>query len=232
MEKRRKKQAVKKLLLLIAAGCVIMSSFSGCTSKGEDEPSKTEPNPVVLAPAATSADLYCLEFNSFSGVYVEDGKNERVDNVAAILLENRSDVFLDKATVTYTFGDKTATFVATGIPAGKKCWVMEAEKMEIDAGRSFEFEKCVSAFKEDAVEQTDLLSVTPEDNALTVKNISEKTLENVCVYYKNTFDDGNFFGGITYMMSFGTLEPGAALTKESAHYSESSEIVRFSYQEK
>lgn len=212
---------------------LIFFCFTGCSQGGgpEKKSDQTATDTIIEAPKATSADLFCLEFNTFSGAYVEDGKNEEVENVAAILVENRSELFLDKATIKYKYGDETATFLVTGLPSKSKCWVMESGKLELDGKSDFEFEDCVSAFKEDAVIVTDKLLVDTNDNKVTIKNISDQTLNNVCIYYKNTMDDGSFFGGITYMMSFGNLEPDESFAKESGHYSENSKIVRFSFQE-
>ncbi len=234
-ERQRKHNHPKRVTALLLAAIMALGGY-GCASGGagsdSDVQTQTNADPGVQAPVASSANLYCLEFNSFSGVFVEDGKNEEVKDVAAILVENRSELFLDRATITYKYGDKTATFLVTGLPAGKKCWVMEANKMKLDKKHTFEFEDCVSAFKDDAVLFTDKLTTQTEDNKVTVRNISEETLENVCVYYKDTMGDGNYFGGITYVMNFETLEPGESLTKESGHYSDTSMIVRFSFQAK
>lgn len=218
-------------------GCVILAvmlsvCFLGGCSEGEGDTDTTTvaTSAMMLEAPASSADLYCLEFNSYSGVFVEDGKNEEVQDIAAILVENRSKVFLDRATIRYRYGADTATFVVTGLPAGEKCWVMEANKMPLDGKHEFEFIECVSAFKEDAVLTTDKLTVDAKDNTLTVTNTSKEVLKNVCVYYKNTFDDGNYFGGITYMMAFDNLSPGESLQKESGHFTDTSEIVRYSFQ--
>ena len=179
---------------------------------------------------ATSADLYCEEITVFSGVYVESGKNEKVENIAAILVENRSKVFLDRATITYKYGDKSAVFVATGLPAGEKCWVMEKSKLEVDGKHKFEFVNCVSAFNNNVIEKSEHITTMTKDNVVTVTNTSKQTLENVCVYYKNTFEDGSYLGGITYVLAFGKLEPGETIEKASAHFSEDSHIVKYSYQ--
>lgn len=221
------------VILTVIMAVIMAFGFAGCDESGKasDPAEKTDHDTIIVSPQASSADLYCLEFNTFSGVYVEDGKNEKVENVATILVENRSKTFLDRATVKYKYGDKTATFLVTGLPAGRRCWVMEADKLETDGEHSFEFEDCISAFKEDAVLSTDKLLVKSKDNKVTVKNISDTVLNNVCLYYKNTHDDGNLFGGITYMMNFGNLEPGKSFTKASGHYSENTEIVRYSFQE-
>lgn len=221
---RSARLALLFFILLTVCGC-----FVGCDEADVDT---TQPyyGPPVTEYKPSSAELYCAEITRYSGAYVEDGKNEQVENVAAILVENRSRQFLDLAKVTYNVGDKVATFVVTGLPAGEKAWVLEAEKMQIEGTPTFEFLDCESTFRKDAVLTTKLLDVQTKDNVLTVENKADKPLSNVCVYYKNVNSDGNFLGGITYMISFDTLDKGEAAQKESAHFGENSRIVRYSYQ--
>lgn len=226
----------KTLPVLLLVGCCFLGGCGGASdSVGQEAQtnittqSVTEAE-VIVEKGPMSQDLYCLEFSAFSGVFVENGENEDVHDVAAILVENRSEAFLDRAVITYKYDDKDAVFLLTGLPAGEKCWVMEQNKLQIDGKYEFEFSDCVSAFDNDAIETSEHLTVDATDNVLEVTNTSDKTLKNVCVYYKNTFDDGNYFGGITYMLSFGELSPAQTAQKASAHFSDKSEIVKFSYQ--
>lgn len=179
---------------------------------------------------ATSADLYCLEFSRFSGAFVEDGTNEPVTNVAAALIENRSREFLDRATVTYDVGGRTAEFVVTGLPPGAKAWVLESHRMRLDGSPEFKFRECTSSFRQNAVLTTELLSLSAKGNTLTVRNESDQILENVCIYYKTLNPDGAYLGGITYMIAFDTLRPGDVAEKTAAHFSEDARVVRYSYQ--
>lgn len=215
------------VLVLLLAVCLIFTGCNKTETEGNDDSYYGEP---VTEYVASSADLYCLEINKYSGPFVEDGQNEQVENVATILVENRSKHFLDYAQVTYSVDGKTATFNVTGLPAGEKAWVLEAGKMVIDGKPDFEFLDCQSTFKKDAIVKTDLLEVKTEDNVLTVKNTGDVPLKNVCVYYKNVNSDGNYLGGITYMLGFDTLEADMTAQRESAHFSDNSRIVRFSYQ--
>ncbi len=217
---------VAAILIVLLTACMC---FAGCNEGGDDSTQPYYGQPVTEY-TPTSADLYCLEITRYSGAYVEDGKNEQVENVAAILVENRSEQFLDLAKVTYCVGDRVATFNVTGLPAGEKAWVLEAEKMQIEGTPTFEFLDCESTFRKDAVLTTKLLDVQTKDNVLTVENKADKTLKNVCVYYKNVNSDGNFLGGITYMLGFDTLQEGQTAQRESAHFGVNSRIVRFSYQ--
>ncbi len=221
---------VMRATALIVALLIICTFFVGCDSGGTDATNAYYGEPVTEY-TASSADLYCLEITRYSGAFVENGKNEQVENVAAILIENRAQWYLDYAKVTYYVGGKIATFNVTGLPAGEKAWVLEAEKMQIEGTPSFEFLDCESTFRKDAVLTTKLLKVETEENMLTVTNKENKPLQNVCVYYKNVNSDGNYLGGITYMVNFGTIDTGETAQRESAHFAENSRIVRYSFQE-
>lgn len=179
---------------------------------------------------ATSADLYCLEFSRYNGEFIEDGSHQPVTDVAAALIENRSQEFLDLATVTYDVGGRTAEFVVTGLPPGAKAWVLESNRMTISDDAQFKFLECTSAFRQDAVLSAKDLAVFSAGNTLSVTNSSDQTLENVCVYYKTVNNDGAYLGGITYMLAFDTLKPGETATRSTAHFTQNSRIVRYSYQ--
>ena len=238
-EKRIKSRLVASIFaLIIMAGSA--SLLSGCS----DRTPETEPTQSVTAASTPysppkTEDIHCDPVKAYSGVFAEDGKKTEVKDVASVLVENRSQTFLDRAIIKYKYGDKTATFVVTGLPAGKKCRVLEASKIQMDTKQDkkqdkkteFVFEDCICTFKEDALLVTDKVSVVAKDKSVEIKNTSMKTLKNICVYYKNTDSDGTYIGGITYMIVANSLKPGDSLTKPSSNFSESSEIVRYSFLE-
>ena len=177
-----------------------------------------------------SGRITCDGFARFSGQYVEDGRDELVENVAAILVTNHSDQYLELCTLQYDVDGKTAIFVVTGLPAGRSAWVMEKTGLVIGSDAEFSYEGCSTAFREDISASPDGITITSDGNMLTATNTSQETLENVCVYYKVRHDDGNFFGGITYMKVFGTLEPGQSVEGIAGHFDEEkAEIIRISW---
>lgn len=214
-----------KRALIFRCLCLLMAlaALTGCA---RTQPEETEPTAAQL-----SGDLVCLEISRFSGYFVEDPDNEdQVSSVAAILVANETDKFLDLATVTYTVGGKTATFQITGLPSGERVWVLEQDRLSIAEGDELVFEDCVVTYNENAMETTDDLLVQREGYGMTVTNRSGSTLKNVCVYYKNRTQDGAFLGGITYLVSFGDLAPGQSVRRYSYHLDETSHIVRYGYQ--
>ena len=207
-------------ILCVAFAVLLLTGCSKKTTQKED-------------PAVQSfGGLVCLEYSRYTGSFPEDGTGRAVENVAAMLVRNSSDKFLDFAKVECRVGNQIGTFQVTGLPPGGTAWVMEESAMTLTPEDEFTAFDCEDYyFKEDAVITTDLLSVQSSGNTLTVTNQSDKTLENVCIYYKTVHEDGFYFGGITYMLSFGQLAPGGQATKQSSHFGENSQIVRYSFQE-
>lgn len=205
--------------------CVLLAAtlLTGCSEK---TPQNEDPK------VQNRGGLVCLEYSRYTGSFPEDGTGREVENVAAILVRNSSDRFLDFATVECRVGSQIGTFKVTGLPPGGTAWVLEESGMTLTPQEEFSAFDCDDYFfKEDAVVTTDQVSVKASGNSLTATNESGKTLQNVCVYYKTVHEDGFYFGGITYLLDFGTLAPGEQATKQSAHFSESSRIVRYSFQE-
>lgn len=221
---------VKLTCLCLAA----VLALSGCAESQKQQEDTTELSTVETEPTQAATEpvdnLVCLDISRFTGGYVEDGSYEQVKDVAAILVSNETNRFLELATVTYMVGERTATFRITGLPAGGKVWVLEQNRMTLSDGDELVFLDCESSYNSNAIVATGDLSVSREGNNLTVTNVSGKTLKNVCVYYKNKLASDVFMGGITFMVVFGELEPGATLTRASAHLGDNSQIVRYSYQ--
>lgn len=226
---KKKRPWIRILAVLLP----VIFVLSGCVHPQSDTDDTTSPlddTPFAgLTMDSGPEDLYCLEFTGYTGAFYEDGTNEPVENVAAILVENRSQDFLERATITYDVEGKTATFVLTGLPSGKKCWVLEKDRMPMTDSKKFEFLDCVTAFRKGTSLETDVMKVIVEDDVLTVANKTEDTIFSVCVYYKNTHDDGNFLGGITYLISIDEIASGESVAKRAGHFGASSEIVRCSH---
>lgn len=227
---------MKKMMKTTAAVIALVLLLGGCgkTKPVDNTTAPTQPStlPSVQLPTTPGAKdvLTCLEISRFSGNFVETGKERPVKDVAAILVQNDSDKFLDLALVTYKVGDRTAQFRVSGLPAGRKAWVMESNALTLAEGDELEFDECKESFNANAITVPDGISVKREGKSLTLTNTSDKALKNVTAYYKNTMEGGIFLGGITYVISFGDMEPGDTVTKSADHFGNNSEIVRYSYQ--
>lgn len=190
----------------------------------------SEKNPEKQYPQIAGGKLVCDSFGRYTGQYVEDGRDELVDSVAAILVTNKSDEYLDYATLTFDVDGKAANFIVTGLPAGTSAWVLDANKLVIESGADFTYQDCASDFRNDVDAKSDKVGLSSDGNMLTATNNTNETLEDVVVYYRVMHTDGNYLGGITYTANFDTLEPGQSTEVLAGHYSSAdSEVVRVSW---
>lgn len=190
------------------------------TQPGETTTPATKPRPYGDA-------LVCEKFAKYSGAFVEDGKDMPVKNVAAILVTNRLPEFLEYATITYDVGGKTATFKVTGLPGGTSAWVLESTGMTVTDDTEYTYLDCVTAYRTDVEDNPKEITVKYNGSMIQAVNNTDRTLDNVAVYYKTLHTDGNYFGGITYRVIIGTLEPGASAERPAGHFDmENSDVVR------
>ncbi len=172
------------------------------------------------------AGLECNGYSLYKGKFVEDGSDEEVEDVAAILITNRSGKFLDLATLTYDIDGETAVFVVTGLPNGQSAWVLESERKTARADSVFTCTDVVPGYRSDAVASIDGLQISKGVGLITATNNSDAVMKDVFVLYKVVNTDGNYLGGITYKINIGDLEPGQTVEKLSAHFSPDAKIVR------
>lgn len=209
---------------------------TGQTSATTDDvpvvPPDAESEEIRLRQPPEDVKISCDEIALWSGEFVESGKDEPVTNVAAMLVTNKSDKYLEYAQLTYEVDGKEAVFVVTGLHAGKSAWVMESKGLIATADSKFVYKDALTAYKDHVVRAPEELNIKFGNKMLKVTNQTDEPLENVVVHYKVVHTDGNYFGGITYKVSFGTIEPGESVEKIAGHYDPDwAQIVRVGWME-
>lgn len=203
----------------------VLLLLAGCRQEKPEESTRDGVSagsvPIELEPPDTTADgkLLFADYASFTGGYMEDGTGDMVENVAAVLVENLSDEYLEYASLTFEIEGKQAVFEVTGLTAGDAAWVLEKNRLQIDPDADFRFVTSSCGYLQDVTRSRWELMVTMSDGVLTARNNSEKAMHNVYVYYKRVHEDGNYFGGITYRCDIGSLESGEQKEAVAGHSS-------------
>ena len=205
------------------------------TAADVPETQSTEPGdeqPVSPMTVPPEQQLICEDYGLFNGAFVEDGSDEPVQNVAALLVTNGSGQYLDLAKLIYELDGQEAVFMVTGLPAGGSAWVLESSRMTASAESEFCHKSTVTSFRDHAVNTLEGVDLEFNGTMLRATNTTDKTFKALTVYYKVLHDDGNYLGGITYMTAFGDLEPGQSAEKLAGHFqSDKTHIVRIGCQE-
>lgn len=165
----------------------------------------------------------------YSGEYVEDGTDEEVTDVLALIVENCGDDIIELASIQIPCGDRTVTFEVTGLPVTGKCFVLAQARATCDDEAALGTPTATVTYLADRTVLdfgSDFELHGETDRILTLRNISGQSAANVCLYYKN-FRDGLFRGGITYRVNFGTIEDDMPLQKYSAHYTADASVILY-----
>lgn len=215
---------------MLFAQTEIPEVFPTGTSAPSEEAAQSVETQFATIPVLTAAEqkpveleqgLRIIRMDSYAGVYMEDGSDEIVSDVMMLIVENGAAQDLQLARIDVAYGDFTAEFEVTNLPAGEKVVVLEKNR---HSSVSEEYRSVSSRnvvfFPEGMGLQEDRLEITGQQGSIDVKNISETDVAgDIYVYYKNSASD-ILYGGITYRAK---IENGLAVgeTKRvlTGHYS-------------
>lgn len=172
-----------------------------------------------------TSDIEIKSVGVYSGTFIEDGSDEAVANVAALIVTNKSDRMLQIGIIEFQVNEsETATFQISNLPAGTSVLVMEQNCREYDEEDDYSYGEASTGFTEQNLYE-DMFSVSGEDGELTLTNNTDTTYSTVYVYYKYIQSGGAYLGGITYRTPFENVEPGDTVNAVANHYTESSSVI-------
>ncbi len=177
-------------------------------------------------PAAQSVFPWALEDNglvvealaSYEGPYWEDGSDEPVSGVAALMLYNPSGRVVEYAAVAVEQGMDTLYFFVSWLPPESRCLVLEKNRaayscQAVTGCRALL--TCWGGGETDAPQ----LEIGWEDLRMAVTNCSAATVPDVTVHYKMYApSDGCYLGGIAYSVHLTALLPGQKRLVTAYHF--------------
>lgn len=200
--------------------------------KGNDEvtpPAPSEPAKVVLQLPYTipNTTLVIQRVAPFSGIYLEDGSNAIVSNVAMVLVTNTGSQDIEYAKITMTYDDKVLVFDVSALKAGRSAAVQEAARNSCAQG---DLTLCTAdvAVVDRLGMAENLVSVKDNgNNTITITNLTDQEIVTVRIFYKYYLaEEKSYVGGITFTAKISNLQPNASVDINPSHYtSDSCEIV-------
>lgn len=150
---------------------------------------------------AVNESLLVENLCTYSGAFFEDGSDEPVSDVLALVVTNTSDAWIALAELMLDCGDGThAFFQISGLPAGSSVLVLERERKCYDAAASYTLPSCtqLAELTDAKLDFSADFQILAADGVMNIQNISERDFaDDVAVYYK-TYQYGLYLGGITY----------------------------------
>lgn len=166
----------------------------------------------------------------YNGQYLENGKDEKINNVFSVLVKNNSKEMLQYAELKFKVDGQDANFVVTNLPPNKSVLVLEADKKSFSKTNNISYEGASTSYIDSYSINKDKFKVKADDTQLTLKNLTTKEYSTVYVYYKNVDENGVYLGGITYRTKFENVKPNKSITEKTEHYLEgASDIIMIDY---
>lgn len=165
----------------------------------------------------------CLALTSlggYSGNYLEDGSDELISNVAAILVTNNGNRMLQVAEVTFQVNDtEQAVFQITDLPVGATVLALEQNRREYSDEDDYSYGRVSSGYIDTPSLEEDKFALdTSEAGKLTLTNLTGESYGKVYVYYKYVQLGGVYLGGITYRVPFENVPPDGEAESLAGHF--------------
>lgn len=174
----------------------------------------------------SDSNLIIEKVGSYTGNYLEDGSDEPIEKVAAIIISNTSDKMLQVGDITFKVSDKeNATFRVTNLLPHTSALVLESNKRKYSDKDDYSYGTVVNAYLDAPDLLEDKFEVIKENGNLKLKNKTDKTYKKVYVYYKYVQSGGAFMGGITYRVPFENIEGKKTVTSVANHFSANTSVI-------
>lgn len=174
----------------------------------------------------SDSNLIIEKVGSYTGNYLEDGSDEPIEKVAAVIISNTSDKMLQVGDITFKVSDKeNATFRVTNLLPHTSALVLESNKRKYSDKDDYSYGTVVNAYLDAPDLLEDKFEVIKENGNLKLKNKTDKTYKKVYVYYKYVQSGGAFMGGITYRVPFENIERKKTVTSVANHFSANTSVI-------
>lgn len=170
--------------------------------------------PYVLENSGLVAEYMC----AYDGLYLEDGSNDRVKGVAALMVYNAGERDISSAMVTVEQKGEKLHFFLTWLPAGSRALVLEYGRATYEAEQ---VTGCsVMGVRWEAFYADGITVEEGEHGQLLVINKGGQTARNIRLRYK-LYDVGEnyYLGGITYCVYAESLLSGESRDIAALWYS-------------
>lgn len=172
-----------------------------------------------------SLSLTCI--GKYSGSYFEDGSDEPVTDVLAILVENTSECTVEYGQIKINCGEEDAFFELHALPSGSSALILESRRMQYMDYMDFRSRICFGFTEASYDNLIEAFRISAKEGEIELTNVSGRDYtEPLTICYKTKLQDGLFLGGIAYHTELeGGLASNQSKKLPAAYFSELSELI-------
>ena len=183
--------------------------------------------PVLTFPCQVPGHGLTIErIAPYTGMYVEDGTNVLVENVAMLLVKNTGTQPVEYTQICIQYGEESLLFDISALPVGERIVVQEKFCKKIPEKDATSASAMV-IYRADMAASNEKISVVDNgDNTLTITNLSGEMIPSLRLFYKYYMtDEAVFVGGIAFTVRLTRLPAGASITIQPTHYNSATSRV-------
>ena len=187
----------------------------------------TPPKTVIKLPyTIPGTTLVIQRVANYSGIYLEDGSNADVTDVAMMLLYNAGTEAVEFADCKLIYDDKILEFKVSALPAGAKIAVQEINRQSCALGDLTECRVEIATLKKMEMSEDQVSVVDNGNNTLTVTNLTDQDIATVRIFYKYYLtDEEAYIGGIAFSAPIQELKAGESIVLMPNHFSSNGSVV-------
>lgn len=193
------------LLLLVGLAVNMISAQRYTLSVTPNHQPATIEFPTVIPGTSLTAERTAV----YDGPFLEDGSNDEVSGIVALVLRNGGTQPISKAEVVLQQGDRRLVFRADTVPPGESVLVLEHNRSPY---RQLPCSACYGYATYDNLSARIPKGVSVSEsgiNGVTLWNTTDSVLEDLWVYHKGWLEmPGILVGGITHKTHIDIIEPG------------------------
>ncbi len=202
---------MRRAMLLIfgfgAGGIMLLAWIAVVQGNGTGKDVKVyAPYDTFYPRSVMGTDLLAVEAIPYTGPFWEDGSNEEVSGVAALVVENQGGLLVTSGAVILETKKEWMVFEISFLPPGGKVLVLEKDRKRYCAPSAI---SCYGWTREEYPENPGLVSAEAMGlNGLMLTNHTGSTVPDIQVHYKQYDPEtGMFLGGISYCVTENDLMP-------------------------
>ena len=171
--------------------------------------------------------LIVKSVGAYTGNFVEDGSDDAVKGITAMVVTNHSDKMLQVGDISFQVTKKeTASFRITNLMPHTSVLVLELNRRIYKEKDNYSFGTVATAWLDKPDIPKNKFEIKKENGRLTLVNMTDDTYDIVYVYYKYAKSGGVYMGGITYRVPFENVTAKASVESIANHFNkDSSKII-------
>jgi hypothetical protein len=167
------------------------------------------------------SSLVIMAIKPYTGIFLEDGTDTEIENVSAMLVQNRSEDYIEYAKITCKYEGTEYVYEIKTLEPNAMIMVQESSGKTYTSEKFKDCSAVVAPMDGLELSRDEVKVETNSLGNIRITNVSGKDIPCVRIFYKMYLEDAALsVGGITYVAKVTDLKEGEARVIMPQHFSQ------------